>query len=110
MTDLEVVGAIPEALAGRYVRTGPNPIGTPGADHHWFLGDGMVHGVELQGGEARWYRNRWVRSPEIAAMQGVSEVPAPAEGGAVRRVRQHQRRPPRRSASGPSTSSPCPTS
>jgi len=81
VTDLEVIGAIPEALAGRYLRTGPNPIGHPDENHHWFLGDGMVHGVDLHGGEARWYRNRWVRSAEIAAMQGVDEVPGPAEGG-----------------------------
>ena len=80
-TDLEVVGAIPEALAGRYVRTGPNPVGHPDESHHWFLGDGMVHGVDLHDGEARWYRNRWVRSAEIAAMQGVPEVPAPESGG-----------------------------
>jgi carotenoid cleavage dioxygenase len=26
------------------------------------MGDGMIHGVHLEGGAARWYRNRWVRT------------------------------------------------
>ena len=25
-------------------------------------GDGMIHGVRLEGGRAAWYRNRWVRT------------------------------------------------
>jgi carotenoid cleavage dioxygenase-like enzyme len=60
-TDLPVEGRIPESLSGRYVRNGPNP--KPGAvSPHWFYGDGMVHGVELAAGRARWYRNRWIRT------------------------------------------------
>ena len=42
--DLEVVGALPAELTGRYVRTGPNPLDRTELDH-WFVGDGMVHGV-----------------------------------------------------------------
>lgn len=59
--DLEVTGTIPEHLDGRYVRNGPNPPGDPGPQYHWFLGQGMVHGVRLRDGRAEWYRNRWVR-------------------------------------------------
>src|SRR6202011_1578778 len=33
-------------------------------------GDGMVHGVALQGGKAGWYRNRWVRSASVRAALG----------------------------------------
>jgi carotenoid cleavage dioxygenase-like enzyme len=58
--DLPFEGAIPRELRGRYVRNGPNP--KSGASPHWFLGDGMLHGVELRDGRARWYRNRWVRT------------------------------------------------
>jgi carotenoid cleavage dioxygenase len=58
--DLEVQGAIPPELRGLYLRNGPNP--RSGASPHWFLGDGMVHGVALADGEAKWYRNRWVRT------------------------------------------------
>jgi carotenoid cleavage dioxygenase-like enzyme len=63
--DLPVDGAIPTALAGRYLRNGPNPVaGDPG---HWFFGDGMLHGVELSGGRATWYRNRYVRTESFEA-------------------------------------------
>jgi carotenoid cleavage dioxygenase-like enzyme len=58
--DLPVEGAIPPELGGRYFRNGPNP--RSGDSPHWFFGDGMLHGVELGGGRARWYRNRWVRT------------------------------------------------
>ena len=58
--DLPVEGAIPPALEGRYLRNGPNPTG--GDPGHWFFGDGMLHGVELSGGRASWYRNRYVRT------------------------------------------------
>lgn len=70
-TDLEVTGAIPPELSGRYLRNGSNP--QSGASPHWFLGNGMIHGVELEGGKANWYRNRYVRTPLI---EGVEDGPA----------------------------------
>jgi carotenoid cleavage dioxygenase len=73
-TALEVSGAIPPEISGRYVRIGPNPWPVPEGPYHWFTGTGMVHGVELGGGAARWYRNRWVRTPEQASRLG---EPAP---------------------------------
>ena len=67
-TDLSVTGHIPEFLDGRYLRNGPNPAAeVDPATYHWFTGDGMVHGVALRDGKARWYRNRWVRSPAVCA-------------------------------------------
>jgi carotenoid cleavage oxygenase len=75
-TDLEVTGHIPEHLDGRYLRNGPNPAQeVDPATYHWFSGDGMVHGVALGGGKARWYRNRWVRSLSVCDALG---EPAPA--------------------------------
>ncbi|GAA2778794.1 carotenoid oxygenase family protein [Saccharopolyspora taberi] len=63
--DLPVTGALPPELTGRYLRNGPNP--RPGADPgHWFGGDGMLHGIRLRGGRAEWYRNRWVRTGQLA--------------------------------------------
>lgn len=56
---LLVEGAIPPELDGWYLRNGPNPRQAGG---HWFTGDGMIHGVRIEGGEAKWYRNRWVRT------------------------------------------------
>ncbi|MCC6183121.1 MAG: carotenoid oxygenase family protein, partial [Microthrixaceae bacterium] len=53
IADLEVTGSIPEELTGRYLRNGPNPVVAPDpATYHWFLGDGMVHGLLLDGGRA----------------------------------------------------------
>ncbi|EHB57631.1 9-cis-epoxycarotenoid dioxygenase [Mycolicibacterium rhodesiae JS60] len=57
--DLPVEGAIPAELDGWYLRNGPNPREATG---HWFTGDGMIHGVRIEGGAAKWYRNRWVRT------------------------------------------------
>ncbi|MFF2962310.1 carotenoid oxygenase family protein [Streptomyces sp. NPDC057963] len=69
--DLPVTGRIPRELNGRYLRNGPNVLGLedPRA-HHWMLGDGMVHGVRLRDGRAEWYRNRWVRSSQVAEKLG----------------------------------------
>ncbi len=59
--DLEVTGALPPELNGRLLRNGPNPRGEVDPSlHHWFLGNGMVHGVRLREGRAEWYRNRYV--------------------------------------------------
>ena len=63
LPELRVEGALPPELNGLYVRTGPNP--RSGSSPHWFLGDGMVHGVRLEGGRARGYRNRYVRTRRL---------------------------------------------
>ncbi|MGY2009563.1 carotenoid oxygenase family protein [Nocardia gipuzkoensis] len=57
----EVIGEIPADLNGVFVRNGPNP--RTGWSPHYFAGDGMVHAVALADGRARWYRNRYVRTP-----------------------------------------------
>ena len=59
-TDLAVTGSLPKELAGLYVRNGSNPLS--GSSPHWFLGDGMVHGVAIEDGRALWYRNRYVQT------------------------------------------------
>jgi carotenoid cleavage dioxygenase-like enzyme len=51
--DLEVHGKIPEGLDGRFLRSGPNPIGpVDPLRFHWFIGTGMAHGLRLRGGRA----------------------------------------------------------
>jgi carotenoid cleavage dioxygenase len=62
--DLPVQGRIPAELDGWYLRNGPNPRTPTG---HWFVGDGMIHGVRLEGGAAKWYRNRWVHTESFAS-------------------------------------------
>jgi carotenoid cleavage dioxygenase-like enzyme len=70
--ELPVEGAIPPELDGLYARNGANP--RQGHSGHWFLGDGMVHGVSLRQGRAEWYRNRWVRTRRFAG-----EPPTPLD-------------------------------
>ncbi|MEV0613102.1 carotenoid oxygenase family protein [Nonomuraea sp. NPDC050404] len=57
----KVVGEIPAELSGQFFRNGPNP--RTGWSPHSFAGDGMIHTIALDGGRARWYRNRYVRTP-----------------------------------------------
>jgi len=81
LADLEVTGSIPPALEGRYLRIGPNPIAADPASYHWFIGDGMVHGIAIKGGRALWYRNRWIRSQAVAQALGKPPAPGPRHGG-----------------------------
>ena len=82
ITELEVTGTLPAQLDGRYLRNGPNPVDDPDpANYHLFMGTGMVHGVRLRDGRAEWYRNRWVRSAEVAAALGESPRPGPVHAG-----------------------------
>jgi carotenoid cleavage dioxygenase-like enzyme len=73
------VGSIPPELRGTLLRNGPNPIAPDPAAYHWFSGDGMLHAIELSGGEAR-YRNRWVRTDRAAELLREQQIGAqPAE-------------------------------
>ena len=45
--DLQVIGELPRDLFGAYFRNGPNPASPPTGMHHWFDGDGMLHGCLL---------------------------------------------------------------
>lgn len=62
--DLAVKGEIPRELRGALFRIGPNPQFEPrDPNHHWFGGDGMVHGFYVEDGKVS-YRNRYVRTPK----------------------------------------------
>ena len=74
--DLPVIGELPAELNGRYLRNGPNPLSVADpSNHHWFVGDGMVHGVRLREGRAEWYRNRYVGSAQLSAARGLPDIP-----------------------------------
>jgi carotenoid cleavage dioxygenase len=80
--DLAVTGELPAELDGRYLRIGPNPVTAPEPEtYHWFTGDGMVHGIRLRGGRAEWYRNRWVRSADVATALGEEPKGGPVHAG-----------------------------
>lgn len=59
--ELPVLGELPPELNGMFVRNGPNPQFPPLGRYHWFDGDGMLHGVQIQAGKAS-YRNRYIRT------------------------------------------------
>jgi carotenoid cleavage dioxygenase len=74
--DLPVIGELPVELSGRYLRNGPNPMSeVDPSTHHWFVGDGMVHGIRLRDGKAEWYRNRYVGSASVSERRGVPDIP-----------------------------------
>ena len=80
LQNLAVAGSIPAGLNGRYLKMGANPVNADPAGHHWFLGDGMVHGLAIRDGEVLWYRNRWIRSRLAAAALGRAAAPGPRRG------------------------------
>ncbi len=72
LTGLEVEGRVPDGLNGLYLRNGPNP--SPGKiPGHWFMGDGMLHGLKLGDGKAHWYRNRWVQTKARAGEKSMRD-------------------------------------
>ncbi len=74
-TSLKVTGSIPDELAGLYVRNGSNSVNADTG--HWFIGDGMLHGVRLEGGEAKSYANRWVRTTLYESGDGFADAGIP---------------------------------
>ena len=63
-SDLLLRGELPRDLAGTLYRNGPNPQYAPrDHQHHWFIGDGMIHAFHIADGRVD-YRNRWVRTPK----------------------------------------------
>lgn len=75
VTDLKVTGSIPPELNGLYVRNGTNS--STGISEHFFGGDGMVHGIRLENGQAGWYRNRYVDTPVYRKESGGFGAPKP---------------------------------
>ncbi len=83
--DLEVEGEIPDSLDGTYMRNGFNPVS--GWSDHWFFGDGMIHAVDLRDGAAS-YKNRYVRTPGLAAGTGAMSM-KPADSPANTNIVRH---------------------
>lgn len=78
---LDVQGELPRELNGLYARIGPNPQGRPHPrSYHWFIGDGMVHGLRLHEGVPLWYRSRWIGSDSVNKTLGRPSLPGPRRG------------------------------
>lgn len=69
----EVIGELPPDLAGMFVRNGSNPRFAPKGRYHWFDGDGMLHGVHIEDGVAR-YANRYVQTEGLRAETDAGEA------------------------------------
>ena len=88
--DLHAQGQIPLALSGTYLRTGPNPqrdFAPP--NHHWFNGQGMLHGVALRGGRAEWYKARWVGMADVESQLTSTSAISIAQGSGNNSVFVH---------------------
>ncbi|MDG2303260.1 MAG: carotenoid oxygenase family protein [Candidatus Binatia bacterium] len=72
VTDLTVEGEIPAALEGSYYRNGMNP--RSGYSTTWFFGHGMVNRIQLGGGRALSFRNRYVRTPYFEKDMHIAEA------------------------------------
>lgn len=92
-TEMEVIGTIPKDIDGVYYRNTENPLHASLGPYHPFDGDGMVHAMSFENGEAR-YSNRFVRTEGLLAEQdagrslwtGIAGNPAKSEreGGCTR--------------------------
>ncbi len=83
LSDLPIAGELPRGLDGTLFRNGPNPQFAPPdpQQHHWFMGDGMIHAFMLRDGKAS-YRNRWVRTDKWQAEHAANRSLAGGFGGA----------------------------
>lgn len=79
--NLTVRGELPVELNGQYLRIGPNPLRpSNAAKHHWFIGDGMVHGIGIADGKAGWYRNRYIGVNAVNKALGRPVIPGRPRG------------------------------
>ena len=78
--NLKVIGTLPPEMEGMFIRNGPNPQFPPLGNYHWFFGDGMLHGVRVQGGKASCGKIRhMLRGTPPPKLQGrVDQPPATA--------------------------------
>ena len=58
---MPVTGEIPKDLNGVYLRNTENPLHDSLERYHQFDGDGMIHMMSFENGDAQ-YRNRFVRT------------------------------------------------
>lgn len=70
---LPVRGRLPDGLAGTFVRNSGDPFFPPRGRHHWFDGDGFVHGVDVRDGAVS-YRSRWIATAGLRKEQAAGQA------------------------------------
>lgn len=83
--DMDVEGQIPDDLSGVYIRNTETATFEPAKRYHPFDGDGLLHSISFDNGEAR-YASRFVRTDAFEAEQhakqslwaGITEHPSNA--------------------------------
>ncbi|OTG81182.1 carotenoid oxygenase [Acinetobacter sp. ANC 4648] len=71
--NFKVHGEIPQHLNGMLLRIGPNPIHVENhALYHWFVGDGMLHALRIENGQAKSFKSRLI---ETDAVQNTKQQP-----------------------------------
>lgn len=67
---LSIKGKIPTQLSGILLRIGPNPIYVEQPTlHHWFSGDGMIHGLKIMNGNVEWFKSRYIGTDSVRQIQ-----------------------------------------
>lgn len=80
-TQLIVEGQIPAELDGALMRIGPNPLLVKNPrNYHWFTGDGMLHALRLQHGQAHWYKSHYVGSDSVQKRLQRPHIPGKTRG------------------------------
>lgn len=70
ITALKVSGIIPPHLNGLLLRIGSNPIYTPQPTlFEWYLGDGMIHALKLQQGQAVCYKSTMIATDRVQRLK-----------------------------------------
>ncbi|ANF82154.1 carotenoid oxygenase [Acinetobacter sp. NCu2D-2] len=78
---LKVEGEIPQQFSGTLMRIGPNPITVKNPlNYHWFVGDGMIHGLRLDAGQAKWYKSKYVGSDSVQQKLQRAKIDGEARG------------------------------
>jgi carotenoid cleavage dioxygenase len=66
LSNLPIIGNIPDDLRGTYIRNGPNPYFTPYTYTYPIDGDGLIHCITIKTGNVS-YKNRFVKTKGLIA-------------------------------------------
>ncbi len=73
--ELKVCGEIPKQLNGLLLRIGSNPIHvTQPRLFDWYLGDGMLHALELQNGQALSFKSTLLATDQVQYIKAQAQI------------------------------------